>query len=107
MKKSPLFDRRRGVLLSFCLLAFVGTCSCRQKSKTVEAPWQAAPVARQRAAGEPEIRVAVLKDAADLRIGSSGGSARVFNADGVEVRRVAPGAVLQIAAAGTGFVLDA
>ena len=106
MKKSPLFDRRRGVLLSFCLLAFVGTCSCRQKSKSVEAPRQAAPVARQRAAGEPEIRVAVLKDTADLRIASAAGNARVFNADGVEVRRVAPGAVLQVAAGAAGFVLD-
>jgi stage II sporulation protein D len=106
MKKSPLIDRRRGVLLSFCLLAFIGTCSCRKSSTSVETRTLPPAPVRERSAGEPEIRVAALKDAADLRIGSASGSARVLNSDGQELTRIPTGASLQIAAAPNGFMLN-
>jgi stage II sporulation protein D len=107
MKKTSgwtrLVDRRRGILLSFCLLAFVGTCSCRQAAKNVEPP---RALNQPRMAGGPEIRVAALKDAADLRVASPAGGARIFDAAGVEIRRISAGGAVRVDAGPAGLVLD-
>ncbi len=95
------------------LCAFVGTCSCRQATRSASTlpapvPESGSPTRKLQppgepiAAGGPEVRVAVLKDAPAVRI--TGKNATAKGASGLE-RRLVEGAALELSA-GQGVLLD-